>query len=82
MTLRDLAPGDVGIVRCIHSGRLPPERLMALGLIPGARVRRMYSAPFGDPTAYRIQGYVLALGAQEAAQVELRAPRRAALPRP
>lgn len=82
MTLRDLAPGKAGIIRCVHGGRLPPERLLALGLIPGARVRRLFSAPFGDPTAYRIQGYVLALGSREAAQVELLPPHRPTRPRP
>ncbi len=47
------------------------NRLLALGFTPGAQVTRLFSAPFGDPLAFRVRGYTLAIGREQARLVEL-----------
>jgi ferrous iron transport protein A len=42
------------------------RRLMEMGVVPGARVRVIKSAPLGDPLEIRVRSYHLALRRTEA----------------
>ena len=41
-------------------------KLMEMGLISGKKVKVLFRAPFGDPIAIDIEGYVLSLRRSEA----------------
>ncbi len=41
-------------------------KLMEMGLISGKKVKVLFRAPFGDPIAIDIEGYVLSLRKSEA----------------
>jgi ferrous iron transport protein A len=45
---------------------------MDLGLTPGAVVRAIMSSAFGDPVAYEVRGALVALRADQAAQILVR----------
>lgn len=42
------------------------EKLLEMGCTPGIVVKRMASAPLGDPTIYQIGNYYLSMRAAEA----------------
>ena len=70
MTLDMLSPGESALVRSINDRALS-RRLLALGFAEGERVRRAYSAPSGDPTAYESGTLSVALRRRDAARIEL-----------
>ncbi|NVJ50661.1 MAG: ferrous iron transport protein A [Gammaproteobacteria bacterium] len=50
MTLRDLKPGQKGIVESLNEGDPALlSRIMALGIIPGEQLEVLRDAPLGDP---------------------------------
>ncbi|RPF42756.1 ferrous iron transport protein A [Thermodesulfitimonas autotrophica] len=68
VTLDTLSPGKRGRIAAVKEGVLY-RRLLALGLVPGTVVAVVRRAPFGDPVAYLVRGYCLALRRQEAATI-------------
>ena len=46
-------------------------KLLEMGIIEGKQLKVLYRAPFGDPMAVDIGGYVLSLRNDEAALVEV-----------
>lgn len=61
-----LAPdGDGRVIDVTLSGMLR-RRLFDLGVIPGAVIRRRYTAPSGSPIAFEVQGAVVALRKSDA----------------
>jgi ferrous iron transport protein A len=44
-------------------------KLMEMGCLPGEEIEVIRIAPFGDPIAYSVSGYVLSLRKSEAATV-------------
>ena len=44
---------------------------MEMGVVPGASVRVIKSAPFGDPLEIRVRGYHLAMRKTEASRIEV-----------
>lgn len=49
MTLLDLFEGDIAVIRALKGDLAQIERLRALGLYSGRRVRFIRSAPFSGP---------------------------------
>lgn len=45
------------------------QKLSEMGCIPGTEIEKLYTAPGGDPVAYRIDSYILGLRLVEAAQI-------------
>lgn len=45
------------------------RRLLDMGLVPGTVVQAVRRAPFGDPIAFLVRGYCLALRREEAATI-------------
>lgn len=37
------------------------RRILDMGIIKGAKITRLFSSPFGDPTAYEVKNTVIAL---------------------
>ena len=72
LTADRLVPGRAGeIIELFNTGPLR-RRLTELGLIPGAVLRRRYTAPGGSPIAFEVSGTLLALRTKDAAQIALR----------
>ncbi len=53
-TLKDLKPGEKGIISGLKDGNPSLiSRVMALGIVPGERVEVLRHAPLGDPMQVR-----------------------------
>jgi Fe2+ transport system protein FeoA len=65
--LDQLLRGQSATVTAIAQCGAIGQRLMALGLLPGTRVRLTRVAPLGDPIAVRLDGCELSLRRAEAA---------------
>lgn len=70
-TLRELPAGSAAKVKAVHGQTIVSRRLMEMGVIPGAEIQVVKSAPFGDPIQIRVLGYSLALRKNEAASIEI-----------
>ncbi|MFC1539533.1 ferrous iron transport protein A [Candidatus Latescibacterota bacterium] len=65
-TLKDLLPGMTGVISKIIT---PPDikrRLMDMGIIIGAQVEMVRSAPLGDPVEIKVHNTLIALRKSEA----------------
>lgn len=69
-TLANLAVGDSVEVLDIKGDELR-SKLLEMGLTPGSIVTHMFQAPFGDPIAIEVNGYVLSMRKQEAELIEV-----------
>lgn len=71
MTLRDLKPGQEGVVVSIGEKGPMRRRIMDMGVTPGAKVKVIKVAPLGDPIEVNIRGYELSLRKDEASQIQV-----------
>ena len=71
MTLDVLGAGERAVVRGVGGEGALRQHFLDMGLIPGARIEFVKSAPMGDPLEYRIHGYELTLRADDAAKIEI-----------
>jgi Fe2+ transport system protein FeoA len=69
-TLRDLKPGERGVVVGWAAGT-PPIRLLEMGVMEGTEIEVVRLAPLGDPIQIKLRGYHLSLRKQEAEQIEI-----------
>jgi ferrous iron transport protein A len=69
MTLKDLKPGQEGVVTSIGEKGPVRKRIMDMGVTPGAMVKVIKVAPLGDPIEINIRGYELSLRKSEASQI-------------
>jgi ferrous iron transport protein A len=67
----ELAVGEVGRVEQVVGGSEVAQRLLEMGVTPGAKIRRLGAAPLGDPLEFELRGYRLSLRKAEARQVEI-----------
>ncbi len=70
-TLDCLPLGEEARVIDVHGEDAIAMRLMEMGLVEGALVRRMGQAPMGDPIEYALHGSRLILRVVEANRVEI-----------
>ncbi len=70
MTLKELEPGECGIVTGF-AGHIPPSRLLEMGLLSGTRVEVVRYAPLGDPIDLKVRGYHLSIRKHEAAMIRV-----------
>lgn len=68
-TLKELRPGESGVVISIGSKGPVKKRLMDMGVTPGAEIKVIKMAPLGDPVEVNLRGYELSLRKEEAAQI-------------
>ena len=64
-TLSIIKPGKIVTVEGLMDSTLKPK-LMEMGIITGKRLKVLFRAPFGDPIAIDLGGYVLSLRLDEA----------------
>lgn len=69
VNLTNLPIGEDAKVTAVHGDSQTTKRLMEMGVVPGASVRMIKSAPFGDPLEVRVRGYNLAMRKSEADQI-------------
>jgi ferrous iron transport protein A len=70
MTLSQLAPGEIGIVKEFTDLEMS-VKLMEMGCLPGEEVTVSRIAPMGDPIAINVSGYQLSLRKFEASTIIL-----------
>lgn len=70
-TLNTLRMGESAVVAALRSVGAERRRMLDLGFVPGARVRALHAAPWGDPVAYGVRGAVIALRRADAARIEI-----------
>ena len=68
--LSQIKNGESVVVRAILESSLK-VKLMEMGLVEGKKLEILYRAPFGDPIAVDIDGYVLSLRKDEAQLIEV-----------
>ena len=73
-TLAELSKGESARVVSISGVGAIPERLLEMGLTPGADVRLIGVAPLGDPLEIELRGYRLSLRVAEANCVHVARP--------
>ncbi len=71
MTIADLEKGRSGQVLNVGGTGSLRRHLLDMGLIPGAEVRMVGSAPLGDPVEILVHGYSLTLRLAEARDIEI-----------
>ncbi len=70
-TLKNLPTGARAKVVAVHGNNAITKRLMEMGIVPGAALRVVKTAPFGDPLEIRVRGYHLAMRRSEADAIEV-----------
>lgn len=70
-TLDDLKIGQTGVVLRLGSSGALRRRIIDMGIIPGASVKKLKTAPFGDPIVIIVRGYQLSLRVSEAKEIYL-----------
>ena len=69
--LSDLSTGQKArVVNVVARGEIG-QRILEMGVTPGADIRLVGTAPLGDPLAFEVRGYRLSLRRAEAALVEV-----------
>ncbi len=71
-SLNDLGPGAGGRVWRLHGGGAIRQRLLDLGLLPGAEILVIRSAPLFDPIEIKVGDAFLTLRRAEAMLIEMR----------
>lgn len=65
-TLKDLSPGERGIIKALRGSGPVRRRIMDMGLVPGTQLVMERYAPMGDPVEVKNQGFHLSLRKEEA----------------
>lgn len=68
-TLKELKPGEKGVIKKITGEGAVKRRLMDMGVTRGAEVLVRKVAPLGDPIEVNIRGYELTFRKTEAGNI-------------
>jgi ferrous iron transport protein A len=71
LSLAHLPAGAHARVLAVTGSGAVARRLMEMGVVPGAPVRMIKSAPLGDPLEVRVRGYHLAVRREEAQTIKI-----------
>ena len=71
MTLKDLKPGESGVIKRVGGTGALRQHFLDMGVIPGAEVTVIQFAPMGDPVELRIHGYELTLRLDDADKIDV-----------
>ena len=61
MSICDMKPGDIALIKNLAGDDKLTKRLLALGCIEGTEVSFKTAAPFGDPLLINLRGFDLAI---------------------
>lgn len=70
MTANELRKEQKAVILHVKASGLR-EKLTEMGCIEGDMIKRLYTAPMGDPVAFEVNGYTLALRLDEASMIEV-----------
>ncbi|NCD25168.1 MAG: ferrous iron transport protein A [Deltaproteobacteria bacterium] len=73
MTLSELVPGKICVITKLRAQDRLAQRLLDLGIFPGARLTVLRNAPLEDPMEVVVEGLMLSLRHDEAKFVEVEA---------
>lgn len=76
--LSSYAPGDKGTILQVCGNPDFRRRMMEMGFIKGTEVKVIKYAPLSDPIEFVLKGYHLSLRREEAAEILMDAPIKAA----
>lgn len=65
-TLDQLLPGQCATIKIVGGRGAFRRRVMDMGLVDGAEIEMVKTAPLGDPIEYKLEGYHLTLRRAEA----------------
>ncbi len=68
-TLSKSVLGTIYEIISVNTNKTIQQRIFDLGIIPGAIIKPVQKSPLGDPTAYCIQGSIIALRNSDAANI-------------
>ena len=68
-SMRELQPGESGVVQRLLLNGSMRRRLLDLGLVEGTEVECLGRSPGGDPSAYLVRGAVIAIRAEDGRKV-------------
>ncbi|HLG43181.1 MAG TPA: ferrous iron transport protein A [Planctomycetota bacterium] len=72
MSLAQLSKDEGGRVLSIRAANVAlAQRLLAMGFLPGAQLRIVQVAPFGDPITVELNGWRVSLRRADAASVDV-----------
>lgn len=69
--LKDMKPGESGVIFALHGGGNVKHRLVDMGLVHGTKVYVMKFAPLGDPVEIKVKNFELALRNSEAGMIDV-----------
>lgn len=67
----ELEVGQAGRVARVIGVDEVSRRILEMGVTPGVEIRRIGTAPLGDPLEFELRGYRLSLRKTEAQQIEI-----------
>lgn len=74
MPLPMIVPGREYIIDHIATGKTAVNNLRGYGILPGIKIKLLFSSPFRDPSAYEVMGAVLALRHEDSKSIFVRLP--------
>ena len=69
--ISNLKINEVGVVKKVTASGEFRRRIIDMGVIPGAKIKMIKSAPFGDPIQIKIHGYNLSIRKSETEKIEI-----------
>lgn len=69
--LSELPPHMTAVIVRLNRSDALGRRLTDLGITEGEQITAEFRSPFGDPTAYRVKGCLLALRKKDCGTVEV-----------
>ncbi len=73
MTIKDMQPGQTGLIAAVGGQGSLRRHLLDMGLIPGTAITLVKYAPMGDPVEITVHGYSLTLRLDDAARITITA---------
>ncbi|MBR3099759.1 MAG: ferrous iron transport protein B [Clostridia bacterium] len=71
MTLKELKPGETGKIDAVGGEGALRQHFLDMGMIPGAEVTFVKTAPMGDPMEFQLHGYELTLRIADAEKISV-----------
>ncbi len=70
-SLRDLKPGQSGVVTHLDAVGALKRRMIDMGITPGVRIFVRKEAPLGDPIEINLRGYELSIRKADAESIKI-----------
>ena len=69
--LKDMKPGESGLIVTLHGSGNVKHRLIDMGLVHGTKIHVMKFATLGDPVEIKVKNFELALRNSEAGMIDV-----------